>query len=370
MTAAVFDSTRTADVLRGADPLDGLAADWAALQPATLPTFSHDWFASAARTLHQTDSLAVVVSRRAGAITAIAPLASAAQWVGRLEIIGSGTLHEPAGLVYRDTAALESLCAELIALRRPLVLPRIEAGGPLALAFASAARGRGRLFDLAAAATPFVRIGPDFDFKKYCETLSARRRQDYRRARRQLEAQGRVNLDIRHSTATTWRSELHEAMRVESAGWKSRRGTALLRQESMRGFFEALCERLARRGVLRVCFLRLNGEPIAMQICVEEAQRWSVLKIGYDERFAAQSPGIQLMWDLLEHAFERRAQSFEMLGTAEPWLRIWTSDQRAWRTLVFYPHNLHGVAALGADAMRSLFGRLRSLFRRDSTCAA
>ena len=368
MTAAVLDSARTADVLRGADPLDALAADWAQLQPASLPTLSHDWYASAARTLHAQGSLAVVVSRRAGAVTAIAPLASVAQGVGRLEIIGSGALHEPAGLAYRDAAALETLCAELVTLGRPLVLPRIEEGGAVALAFAAAARGRGRLFDLPAAATPFVRIGTDF--KQYCDTLSSRRRQDYRRARRQLEAQGGVNLDIRHSTATTWRSELREAMRVESAGWKSRRGTALLRQESMRGFFEALCERLAHRGVLRVCFLRLNGEPIAMQICVEEAQRWSVLKIGYDERFAAQSPGIQLMWDLLEHAFERRAQTFEMLGTAEPWLGIWTCDQRAWRTLVFYPHNLWGAAALGTDAVRSLFGRLRSLFRRDATCAA
>ena len=54
-----------------------------------------------------------------------------------------------------------------------------------------------------------------------------------------------------------------------------------------------------------------------------------------------------------------RLASVEMLGTAEPWLRIWTREERAFRTLAFYPYGARGVAALGADALGALARRLR-----------
>jgi Zn-dependent peptidase ImmA (M78 family) len=71
--------------------------------------------------------------------------------------------------------------------------------------------------------------------------------------------------------------------------------------------------------------------------------RRRVLKIGYDERWAQHSPGIQLMWDVSREAFERRLKTFEMLGSAEPWLTIWAREQRTYRTLAFYPHNIRGT---------------------------
>ena len=88
--------------------------------------------------------------------------------------------------------------------------------------------------------------------------------------------------------------------------------------------------------------------------------RWWVLKIGYDERWAEHSPGIQLMWDVLREAFEQRLTSFEMLGSAEPWLTIWTREQRTYRTLAFYPYNGRGMVALSADIMRAFAQRARS----------
>ena len=99
-----------------------------------------------------------------------------------------------------------------------------------------------------------------------------------------------------------------EAMRVEAASWKGRGGSAMLTNPRLSGFFLQLAQRLARQGSLRVCFLRLNGAPIAMQIGVVHAGRWWVLKIGYDERWAEHSPGIQLMWDVLRAAFEAAAE--------------------------------------------------------------
>jgi len=65
------------------------------------------------------------------------------------------------------------------------------------------------------------------------------------------------------------------------------------------------------------------------------------------------------MWDVLRHAFELQLRSVELLGTAEPWLGIWTDEQHACRTLVYYPYSPRGALAFGADALGSLARRLR-----------
>ena len=122
----------------------------------------------------------------------------------------------------------------------------------------------------------------------------------------------------------------------------------MLTNPRLSGFFLQLAARLARQSQLRLCFLRLNGEAIAMQMAVVHGGRWWVLKSATTSAGAEHSPGIQLMWDVLREAFNR-ARSFEMLGSAEPWLTIWTREQRTYRTLAFYPYNGRGMVALGAD---------------------
>lgn len=220
-----------------------------------------------------------------------------------------------------------------------------------------------------ASGAPFVAIASSWD--QYFQSLSSRRRQDYRRARRGLERLGKIDVEIKASDAAEVDADMAEAMRVEAASWKGRAGSAMLTDPHLSGFFLQLATRLARQGQLRVCFLRLNGEAIAMQIAAVHGGRWWVLKIGYDERWAEHSPGIQLMWDVLREAFEQGLKSFEMLGSAEPWLTIWTREQRTYRTLAFYPYNGRGMVALGADIMRAfvqragarLPGILRTQFR-------
>jgi hypothetical protein len=86
-----------------------------------------------------------------------------------------------------------------------------------------------------ASGSPFVPIA--IDWEQYLQTLSSRRRQDYRCARRGLEKLGQVTVEIQSPTAASVDAGLAEAMRVEAAS-----------------------------GLRRA--------------------RWWVLKIGYDERWA------------------------------------------------------------------------------------
>lgn len=348
---------QTIEILRDGAALDALAPVWAQFpQAVASPLLTAEWFAAGMATLHA--KATVVIVRRGDRPVALAPLASATlAGIARLELIGARVLHEPTGFLFQDEQALDTLCAALVSLGQPLVLQRMPAGGAELPAFARAARGRGRLMQLNAAAAPTVRIKGEWE--SFAAGLSSRRRQDYRRARRRLEREGPVSVDIRRPTPDTVAEDLAEAMRVESAGWKRQRGSSLLDNAPMGAFFREMSGRLARQGNLRIAFLRLNGAAIATQVCIEHAQRWWVLKIGYDERWAAMSPGIQLMWDVMQHAFDSRLRSVELLGTAEDWLHIWTREEHAFRTLAFYPYGVRGLAALGADALGALARRLR-----------
>lgn len=354
------------ETLRRIDSPDELAARWRQLpQVAQEFTQSVDWTLVAAERLYGADGLRIVQVHNDTELLALAPLGvTHGGGVERLEILGASTLFEPCGFGYRDDEALAALCRAVLGLRRPLVLQRIAADGALLQTFKRAARGRGQLLEFKASGAPFVPIASSWE--EYLQSLSARRRQDYRRARRNLERAGKVEFEMRSPTAEEVESVMAEAMQVEAASWKGRGGSAMLTNARLSGFFLQLTRRVARQGQLRVCFLRLDGAPVAMQIGVVHDGRWWVLKIGYDERWAEHSPGIQLMWDVLRAAFDERLGSFEMLGSAEPWLSIWTRQERAYRTLAFYPYNGRGMVALGADIMRAFAQRLRARVKPES----
>jgi CelD/BcsL family acetyltransferase involved in cellulose biosynthesis len=359
------------DTLRRIDSPDELIARWRLL-PQAAQEFpqSAEWSAVAAQSLYAHDTLRFLELTQAGELVGLAPLAvTRGARVERLEIAGATTLFEPCGFNYRDPESLRELCEAVVRAGRPVVLQRIEADGGLAQAFTSAARGRGRLLQFKASGSPFVPIaaGGASSWDQYFQSLSSRRRQDYRRARRGLERLGKLEVEIRTPDATEVEAGMAEAMQVEAASWKGRQGSAMLTNPRLSGFFLQLAARLARQGQLRLCFLRLNGAAIAMQVAAVHGDRWWVLKIGYDERWAEHSPGIQLMWDVLREAFERGLASFEMLGSAEPWLTIWTREQRTYRTLAFYPYNGRGMVALGADIMAALAQRAAARLPRFRT---
>lgn len=361
MTAAAA-APYSVETLRRIDSPDESIARWRLL-PQAAQEFpqSAEWSTVAAQRLYEIGALHFIQLTQAGEVVGLAPLAATRSGgVERLEIAGATTLFEPCGFNYRDPEALRALCEALVRTGRPVVLQRIEADGGLEQTFRAAVRGRGQLLQFKASGSPFVPIATSWD--EYFQSLSSRRRQDYRRARRGLERLGKIEVEIRSPEVSAVEHGMNEAMRVEAASWKGREGSAMLTNPRLSGFFLHLAQCLARQGQLRLCFLRLNGEAIAMQVAAVHGGRWWVLKIGYDERWAEHSPGIQLMWDVLREAFERGLTSFEMLGSAEPWLTIWTRQQRAYRTLAFYPYNGRGMVALSADIMRAFAQRAGARF--------
>jgi CelD/BcsL family acetyltransferase involved in cellulose biosynthesis len=102
----------------------------------------------------------------------------------------------------------------------------------------------------------------------------------------------------------------------------------------------------------------VNDTPIAAQLSVEYASRLWVLKIGYDEAWSHCSPGWQLLAETLRDAFDRKLKSYEFLGTDEHWLHGWTTEERDFRTVAWYPATPSGLYGLAADTTHRVLARV------------
>ncbi len=353
-------------LIRSLAELQALSTEWNALPGASQnPLLAHEWIVSAAECCHDEDDLCVLALLKNNRLCAVAPLVFAgARGVARLEFIGTSRLYEPAGFLYEDSQALDRLCAALVSLKHPVMLRRIAEPENLPDLLVSAAKGRGYTARMAGSASP--RLDIQTTWNHFYSSISSRRRSDFRRVRRQLEARGEVSIDIRKPSPDTLPELLKEAFRVESSGWKGRRGSGLMVNTILRDFFSSYAVRTCRLGNLRLCFLRVDGQPIATQIAVQHANRWWVLKIGFDETWADYSPGMQLMMDTVRHAFESGLGGYEFLGSSEAWLRIWTRQERTYTSLDYYPRTLSGTTALTVDTLARVPGRLIASVKKAS----
>jgi CelD/BcsL family acetyltransferase involved in cellulose biosynthesis len=100
--------------------------------------------------------------------------------------------------------------------------------------------------------------------------------------------------------------------------------------------------------------LRIGGRAAAMQFAVEIGGRFWLLKIGYADEFARCSPGNLLVMETIQYAARAGLKSYEFLGTAEPWIGMWTSQVRPCISVRAYPFNGRGAIALAADAAQKL----------------
>jgi CelD/BcsL family acetyltransferase involved in cellulose biosynthesis len=339
-----------ARVVRTLDELDELVVPWNTIgEEVGLPTLSHAWVRACAAAFVDAGQLAVTVVRTPDAV-AMAPLLKRDDGVSRLELLGVDEIGDPSDLLASGPSALQRLAETLVLTGRPLHLMRIPADSPTVPALRRAYRGKGIVIIRAHAAYPWIPLDATWSCPE--SRLNAGRRSDVRRARRHAARLGPVQIEVLSPTPAELAPLLEEAFQVEAAGWKGRRGSAVLDNAARRTFFHRYAFAAAARGALRLGFLRIGGRAAAMQLAVESGERFWLLKIGYDETFGRCSPGMLLMIESLRYAAARGLGSYELLGTVEPWTSMWTRMTRPCVSVRAYPATAHGIAALLLEGVR------------------
>ncbi|MGE3285920.1 MAG: GNAT family N-acetyltransferase [Pseudonocardia sp.] len=344
---------RFADVEIVTGGVEGLADVWGRLSEAPpSPMQSYEW--AAADDESRTDARRVTLIL--GGREAPSALATFLLSPGAPDQLCLAAHGEPSGFVYRDRESLVRLCAALVRTGLPLKLGRVIAGWPTDVALTAAFRSRGVL--RRAATSPYPVVELDEGWREPEQHFNAGRRSDIRRARRRAAALGEVSCELLTPGREQVDALLDEAYAVESAGWKGRGGTALAADEPLGGFFRRWARRAASAGQLRMSFLRIAGEPVAMQIAAVVNQRLWLLKIGYDETVKRCSPGTLLMLAVVAAAAEGGLTHVEFLGTAEAWTGLWATGTRECVRLAGYPAAVRSLPVFAKDTTRAVGRRV------------
>jgi CelD/BcsL family acetyltransferase involved in cellulose biosynthesis len=323
------------------------------------PTYTYEWFHACAQAFHGEDDRCLITVAQSDQSRAVAPLFSLKKrGITWQEIMGVSILNEPGGLIYMDEDALRQLCHSIVRKGSPTLLGRLPANDLCIDTFTKLAKGRGLLLKIQNPGSPYVEIQSTWE--DYFQRLSSRRRQDFRRARRRLCDHGEVSVDFVFPTQHNVDKLLEEAFRVEQANWKGENGSAINCRPDLKRFFTSYSHNICDARKLLISSLRLNGEMIAVQLLVEHANRWWILKIGFDERWAKYSPGMQLMFETIKEAFTRKHTAIELLGTQEQWINIWPHKIHQFISLVYFPFNPAGITALLTEAGSKFIARLHS----------
>ena len=325
------------------------------------PMQYHAWAQCAATTVAKDYEVRVIVVGPPRQPTAIAPLVTRRGEYGRLELLGVDALHEPMDFLYADPSALHLLAQALLRMGCPLFLTRVPAESPVVEALRSAYRGRGLIICRTENGYPWVPL--DASWTQPELKLNSGRRSDLRRARRAADKFGSVKFEIVNPGPEELVPLLEEAFRVEAAGWKGREGSALMHDQFRRKFYSQYAAEVCRKGLLRLCFMRIGGRPVAMQFAVESGNRFWLLKIGHDEAFERCSPGMLLILETLRYAATRELSAYEFLGSVESWTEMWTRMERPCLSLRAYPYNGRGMTSLAADACQAVWRKVDRLVR-------
>jgi len=278
------------------------------------------------------------------------------------EFLGASTLHEPCDVVYDSEASLRSLLDGLVRAGHPILLSRLAADSSTARAVEHLSRRRAIPVLRNTASSRYVSVDRTWD--AFQKGLSSRRRYDLRRARNRAEAIGPVHTEIVRPSPEQFPASFDLFAAVEASGWKGDRGSAVRGRPEMWEFFLRVGLEAAEEGRCVLSLLRVGGEIAAAQLAVEWDRRLWALKIGYDERFARCSPGIQLTHATLRYVFDQGLRAYEFLGSDEPWLAMWRPTSREYVTAAVYPARPGGLWALGGDAATFLVSRLSRRLRR------
>jgi CelD/BcsL family acetyltransferase involved in cellulose biosynthesis len=174
-------------------------------------------------------------------------------------------------------------------------------------------------------------------FEEYWSARGKNLRQNMRKQRNKLLADG-VKLTMQvlrgHDDMAP---AIVEYGALESAGWKSERGTAVNSQNAQGRYYRELLEQASLRGEAVIYQLLFDQKVVAMNLCLVSGTTLVVLKTTYDESIKSYSPAFLLQESELQHVFsEGKIRKLEYYGRIMDWHTKWTNNRRTLYHLTLY----------------------------------
>jgi CelD/BcsL family acetyltransferase involved in cellulose biosynthesis len=177
------------------------------------------------------------------------------------------------------------------------------------------ALGPSRLSLVERSEAPVLDLTPGWE-EVYTSKLSSKKRNHYRRRRRQLAEAGRLEVEVAR-TADELDRALEDAFTLHDLRWNGRPDGSGFATPVGRSFQHAMVRALAPLGVPRIVTLKIDGRPVAFHYYLVLEGRMYVYRIAFDPSFGRLSPGVINTLDAIENAAAEGATRVEFLGGAE-----------------------------------------------------
>jgi len=322
-----------------------------------MPLLRFEWIKNCANVLPSGENIKVFVLTEDNEIKAIAPLVLRRNFLTvRFEIIGSSLHKEPAGILFKDEESFLKLLYEIIDRGYPIYLNGLRTYSTETACIAAICKDE-EIHSLTKNAN-VLSLPINESWEKFQDSISSSRRSSLRRLERIANGMGKLKIEIISPFAGELDNYLNDVFTVEASNWKKRMGTAMQYNSRLGIFFRNYMKDSAELGFLRLCYLRVNEVVIAVQIGIEYANRFWLLKIGFDEKWSKCSPGIILMHEVIRYAFEKKLDSIEFLGSDEPWLHIWTDKFHDLISCMLYRSSITAASDLAAELSYSFYNKV------------
>src|SRR3954447_4373198 len=323
------------------DAVAPIATEWDALAarlgaaPFLRPGWVEAWSAA-----FGASGLTILTARRGGELVGVLPLERRR---GRV-LAGAANAHSPLGGALADgPEAARALAGALLAV--PHARADFVYADPADPVLGELRRRRPAITRVQSE-QPYVDTSGDLE--AYMAGLSRKHRKELGRLRRKLEAAGELSFEFADGSERL-DELLEEGFAIEGSGWKSESGTAINSTPVGRRFYTQVARWAARSGWLRLAFLRLDGRPLAFDLCLDSGGSFYALKGGFDTEFRRLGPGVVLTHESIARAFaDPGLRSYELLGRADEYKLAWTDATRPRMRVQAFSRSPLGLAQLAA----------------------
>lgn len=167
------------------------------------------------------------------------------------------------------------------------------------------------------------------DFSAYWESRGKNLRQNMRKQRNKLQADGITpTLEVLRAPG-----DMEDAIRqygaLETASWKAAEGTAVSLDNDQGRFYLAMMQNFCTAGRGVVYRYRLGEQIAAMDLCIERDDLLVILKTTYDGSNRSLSPAFLMREEQMQQLYaEGRIKRIEFYGKLMEWHTRWTDCSR------------------------------------------
>lgn len=175
--------------------------------------------------------------------------------------------------------------------------------------------------------TSYIDIAGDFD--GYWESRGKNLRQNTRKQRNKLQADGVVTRLGCTTNPSAVAAAIKDYGHLESAGWKADAGTAIHPDNAQGRFYQQMLENFSSKGRARLYRYHFGDQVVAMDLCIDDGPLVVILKTAYDESHKQLSPSTLMRQDEFREWWgEGRYRRIEFYGKTLEWHTRWTDKER------------------------------------------